>query len=153
MLCGTGIALFSRATSKIRSGSILAMGSKWNQIGNIFYAAVVYSSGAPESLFFGDECYIFKEHTSVFITKMSFPRYRAASIVIDERMLWITGGRSEINDGADWGPSKTSEYVNLDESIQGKNHLYNVFVFDKISKGMLVTTEKELGEYFQRLHF
>ena len=50
MLCGTGIALFSRATSKIRSGSILAMGSKWNQIGNIFYAAVVYSSGAQESL-------------------------------------------------------------------------------------------------------
>ena len=31
---------------------------------------------------------------------------------------------------------------------------YRIFVvFDKISKGMLVTIEKELGEYFQRLHF
>jgi hypothetical protein len=55
MLCGTGIALFSRATSKIRSGSILAMGSKWNQIGNIFYAAVVYSSGTSESLWKGGQ--------------------------------------------------------------------------------------------------
>ena len=31
--------------------------------------------------------------------------------------------------------------------------IFVVFVFDKISKGMLVTIEKELGEYFQRLHF
>ena len=30
---------------------------------------------------------------------------------------------------------------------------YVVFVFDKISKGMLVTIEKDLEEYFQRLHF
>jgi hypothetical protein len=33
------------------------------------------------------------------------------------------------------------------------NIIFVVFVFDKISKGMLVTIEKELGEYFQRLHF
>ena len=30
------------------------------------------------------------------------------------------------------------------------NRIFFAFVFDKISKGML---EKELGEYFQRLHF
>ena len=40
-----------------------------------------------------------------------------------------------------------------------QNHLVfitfhnRIFVFDKISKGMIVTIEKELGEYFQRLHF
>ena len=34
-----------------------------------------------------------------------------------------------------------------------RNIIFVVFVFDKISKGMLVTIEKELGEYFQRLHF
>ena len=33
------------------------------------------------------------------------------------------------------------------------NVIFVVFVFDKISKGMLVTIEKELGEYFQQLHF
>jgi hypothetical protein len=31
--------------------------------------------------------------------------------------------------------------------------IFVVFVFDKILKGMLVTKEKELGEYFQRLQF
>ena len=31
--------------------------------------------------------------------------------------------------------------------------IFVIFVFDKISKGMLVTIEKELGEYFQQLHF
>ena len=31
--------------------------------------------------------------------------------------------------------------------------IFIVLVFDKISKGMLGTVEKELGEYFQRLHF
>ena len=45
---------------------------------------------------------------------------------------------------------------------QFKNHLvfmnfqyriFVVFALDKISKGMLVTIEKELGEYFQLLHF
>ena len=39
-----------------------------------------------------------------------------------------------------------------------QNHLlfitfHSVFVFDNISQGMLVTLEKELGEYFQRLLF
>ena len=33
------------------------------------------------------------------------------------------------------------------------NRIFVVFVFDKISKGMLVTIEKEPSEYFQRLHF
>ena len=31
--------------------------------------------------------------------------------------------------------------------------IFVILVFDKISKGMLVTIEKELGEYFQRLYF
>ena len=31
--------------------------------------------------------------------------------------------------------------------------IFVVFALDKISKGMLVTIEKELGEYFQRFHF
>ena len=31
--------------------------------------------------------------------------------------------------------------------------IFVVFVFNKILKGMLVTIEKELGEYFQQLHF
>ena len=31
--------------------------------------------------------------------------------------------------------------------------IFVVFVFDKISKGMLVTIEKELGEYYQQLYF
>ena len=31
--------------------------------------------------------------------------------------------------------------------------IFIVFVFDKISKGMLVTIEKEPSEYFQQLHF
>ena len=32
------------------------------------------------------------------------------------------------------------------------NIIFIVFVFDKISKGMLVTIEIALGEYFQQLH-
>ena len=31
--------------------------------------------------------------------------------------------------------------------------IFVVFVFDEISKGMIVTIEKEPSEYFQRLHF
>ena len=33
------------------------------------------------------------------------------------------------------------------------NRIFFIFVFDKISKGMIVTIEKEPSEYFQRLHF
>ena len=110
----------------------------WNAVGGLIGDTPLICGGENIYGFEGDECYSIIGQTSVFITKMSFPRDRAASIVIDERMLWITGGGlwSEINNGADWGPSKTSEYVNLDGSIPGKNNLYNIFVFDKISKGM-----------------
>ena len=95
-----------------------------NAIGGLIGDTPIICGGSSYSYSFdGDECYSFKGQTSEFITKMTFPRYRAASIVIDERMLWITGGWSEINVGAAWGPSKTSEYVNLDGSILGKNHL------------------------------
>ena len=33
------------------------------------------------------------------------------------------------------------------------NRIFTVFVFDNISKGMLVTVDRELGEYFQKLLF
>ena len=95
----------------------------WNAIGGLIGDTPLICGGDGGYSFDGDECYIFTGHTSVFITKMSFPRGRAASVVIDEKMLWITGGWSEINGGEAWGPSDTSEYVNLDGSIPGKNHL------------------------------
>ena len=33
------------------------------------------------------------------------------------------------------------------------NRIFVIFVFDEISKGMLVTVEKEPSEYFQQLNF
>ena len=33
------------------------------------------------------------------------------------------------------------------------NRIFVIFAFDKISKGMIVTVEKEPSEYFQQLHF
>ena len=98
----------------------------WNAIGGLIGDTPLICGGAGYGSysFDGDECYSFKGQTSEFITKMTFPRHRAASVVIDERMLWITGGWSEINVGEAWGPSKTSEYVNLDGSIAGKVIMY-----------------------------
>ena len=49
--------------------------------------------------------------------------------------------------------SSRPKFQNYLVFITFHNRIFVIFVFHKISKGMLVTIEKELVEYFQPLHF
>ena len=57
-----------------------------------------------------DECYSLNGEASTFVTKMSVKRVHAASIVLNETILWITGG---------YGPLASSEYIRLSGSSPG----------------------------------
>ena len=59
-----------------------------------------------------DECYSLNRDSSALITKMSEKRYGAASLVLNQTTLWITGG---------WNPVSlkltSSEFI----TIEGRN--------------------------------
>ena len=62
-----------------------------------------------------DECYSLNRETSKFVTKMSVKRRWAASIVLNETILWITGGAG----GDNWNHFASSEYIRLAGSSPG----------------------------------
>lgn len=57
-----------------------------------------------------DECYSLNGQTATLVTHMSFKRSQAASLVLNETTLWITGG---INYDA------SSEYIRINETMPG----------------------------------
>ena len=61
-----------------------------------------------------DECYSLNGETSKFVTKMSVKTSGAASIVLNETILWITGG---YNGNV---PLASSEYIRLSGSSPGR---------------------------------
>ena len=60
-----------------------------------------------------DECYSLNGETAKFVTKMSVKRDDAASIILNETILWITGGNEN------WNPLASSEYIRLSGSSPG----------------------------------
>ena len=61
-----------------------------------------------------DECYSMNGKTASLITHISAKRIYAASLVINEASLWITGGFS-----SDTGKLASTEYITLEGSIPG----------------------------------
>ena len=59
-----------------------------------------------------DECYSLNRDSSALITKMSEKRYGAASLVINQTTLWITGGSN-----SEWYKLTSSEFI----TIEGRN--------------------------------
>ena len=63
---------------------------------------------------FTDECYSMTQRTATLITKMSVKRRDAASIVLNETVLWVSGGMES------WDVTHgTSDYVTLNSSSPG----------------------------------
>ena len=87
--------------------------------GGVIQDVVVICGGGISAGNFGesfDECYSLNGKTATFITHMSAKRVYAASLVIDKKKLWITGGGS-----FDTGTLATSEYITLEGSEPGPN--------------------------------
>ena len=66
-----------------------------------------------------DECYSLDGETSKFVTKMSVKRIRAASIVLNETILWIIGGSYWDDNDDNWNYLASSEYIRLNGSSPG----------------------------------
>ena len=83
--------------------------------GVIQNTAVICGGGITGESF--DECYSLNGKTATLITHMSAKRIYAASLVIDKKKLWITGGWN-----SDTGSSlDSSEYITLEGSEPGPN--------------------------------
>ena len=80
--------------------------------GGVIQDVVVICGGGISGEFL-DECYSLNSKSATLITHMSAKRKYAASLVIDETKLWITGG------GSDTGMLDSSEYITLEGSEPG----------------------------------
>ena len=74
---------------------------------------VICGGGIPGESF--DECYSLNGKTATLITYMSVKRKYAASLVIDKRKLWITGGLNTDTDSY----LVSSEFITLEGSKAG----------------------------------
>ena len=85
-------------------------GATGGLLGNTPLICGVYVFSSSKKI---DECYSLNGETSKFVTKMSVKRWSAASTVLNETILWITGG---------WGSNErlaSSEYIRLSGSSPG----------------------------------
>ena len=57
-----------------------------------------------------DECYGLTSEKTTFVTNMTVGRFSAASIVLNDNTLWVSGG---------WGGSKSTEYVTMTGTMLG----------------------------------
>ena len=62
------------------------------------------------------DLYSLSDEKATVVTNMIYRRREAASLVLNDKTLWITGGMYE--DETDWVLS-SSEFVKIGESIQG----------------------------------
>ena len=69
--------------------------------------------GGSDMLSYVDECYSLTSEKAKLVTHMSFARYGAASIVLDDNTLWVTGG---YNHG---GSLASTEYVTVTGTMSG----------------------------------
>ena len=83
--------------------------------GGVIQDVVVICGGGNYGESF-DECYSLNGKTATLITHMSAKRIYAASLVIDKKKLWITGGFN-----SDTYRLASSEYVTLQGSEPGPN--------------------------------
>ena len=63
-----------------------------------------------------DECYSLTSEKATLVTQMSTKRWKAASIVINDDTLWVTGGKNGLGTG---GYLASTEYVRMTGSMLG----------------------------------
>ena len=85
--------------------------SIWGATGGLIGDTVIICGGDDGDSFI-DECYSFTSEKAKLVTHMSFARYGAASIVLDDNTLWVTGGYNT-------SILASTEYVTLTETIDG----------------------------------
>ena len=63
-----------------------------------------------------DECYSLTSEKRTFVTQMSVARWDAASIVLNDNTLWVTGGYND-----HWGRLSSTEYITMTGTMPGPN--------------------------------
>ena len=87
--------------------------SLYGATGGLIGDTVVICGGDGDSGYSIDECYSLTSEKATLVTHMSVGRFYAASIVINDNTLWVTGGLSN-----GWG-NATTEYVTVTGSMLG----------------------------------
>ena len=75
--------------------------------GGLIGDTVIICGGNGGPLMMVDECYSLTSEKATLVTHMSVVRYAAASIVLNDNTLWVTGGRIV------WDPLASTEYVKM----------------------------------------
>ena len=80
-----------------------------------FLGSDTFICGGKKSNMDSDECYILNSRTSSFAIHMNNMRQFAASIVLNETLLWISGGKNGLN------VLDSTEFVQMTETTPGPN--------------------------------
>jgi hypothetical protein len=87
-----------------------------------------------------DKCYSLTSEKATLVTHMSVGRYFAASIVINDNTLWVTGG---------WGVGASTEYVTLTGTMHGPDLPMDLMVHAMVAINS--TCSMVIGGYSQSL--
>jgi hypothetical protein len=88
---------------------------KFGATGGLIGDTVIICGGVNRLVML-DECYSLTSEKATLVTHMSVGRGYAASIVINDNSLWVTGGYT---DGFSNGDSASTEYVTMTGTILG----------------------------------
>ena len=83
--------------------------SVWGATGGLIGDTVIICGGYDGDGFV-DECYSLTSEKATLVTHMSVGRYHAASTVINDNTLWVTGG---------YGSTASTEYVSVTGTMLG----------------------------------
>ena len=87
--------------------------SVWGATGGLIGDTVIICGGRDSDFNYVDECYSLTSEKATLVTHMSVGRGAAASIVINDNTLWVTGGRD------DDGTIASTEYLTVTGTMPG----------------------------------
>ena len=89
--------------------------SVWGATGGLIGDTVIICGGRDSDFNYVDECYSLTSEKATLVTHMSVGREDAASIVLNDNTLWVTGGYG----GPDGGWIASTEYVKMTGTMPG----------------------------------
>ena len=100
---------------------------QWRATGGLLGNTPVVCGGEKN-----DECYSMTQRDVKLITRMSFKRKDAASIVINDTILWVTGGESN-----EFEVLSSSEYITFNSSSPGPDLPFQIDGHEMISVNLV----------------
>jgi hypothetical protein len=121
--------------------------------GGLIGDTVIICGGIGVGGSISDECYSLTSEKVTPVTHMTVGRFHAASIVINDKTLWVTGGR----DGG-WYSLASTEYMTMTGTMLGPDlpmaHAHHAMVAINSTCSMVIGGEQgEANDYYSALTF